>query len=132
MAVPVGSLAVSYSRVDSLSSNVQMFRERFVFERPSPCRGGGVPPGAEPSTTPGPSSLGAGARSPISPHPSSSSLQALLHKDAPPADRHPAQVRLLRLLVSVRLRISSDSLRTLFKDNDFGRDKAVTKLAALW
>lgn len=69
---------------------------------------------------------------PASPPPSSSPLQALLHKDAPHADRHRVQVRLSPLLVSVRLRISSDSLRTLFKDYDFGRDTAVTKLVALW
>ena len=93
---------------------------------------GGVPPGAEPSTAPGPHHCERVLCSPVSPHPSSSSLQALLHKDAPHADRHRVQVRLPRLLVSVRLQTSSDSLRTLFKDYDFGRDTAVTKLVALW
>lgn len=132
MAVPVGSLAVSSSRVDSLSTNVQTFRERFLFERPSPCRGAVSPRAQSPAQHPAPHHCERVLCSPVSPHPSSSSLQALLHKDAPHADRHRVQVSLPRLLVSVRLRTSSNSLRTLFKDYDFGRDTAVTKLVALW
>ena len=54
MAVPVGSLAVSYCRVDSLSANVQMFRERFLFERPSPCRGAVSPRAQSPAQHPAP------------------------------------------------------------------------------
>ena len=132
MAVPFGSLAVSYCRVDSLSANVQMFRECFLSERPSPCRGGGVPQAQSPAQHLAPHHCERVLCSAVSPLPSSSSLQALLHKDAPHADRHRVQVRLPRLLVSVRLWTSSDSLRTLFKDYDFSRDTAVTKLVALW
>lgn len=129
MAVPADPLAVSYSRADPLHQcpNVQ---RTFPLERPSPRRGGGVLPAcAQPSIRP---SCAVSRCPAVLPHPPSSSLQALLHKDAPHADRHRVQVHLSRSPVSVRLRISSDSLRTLFKDYDFSRDTAVTKLVALW
>ena len=130
MAGPVDPLAVSCSRADSLPTSVQMLGERFHLRGPPRAEGAvSSRRGAQPSIRP----PGAVSRCPAAPpHTAPSSLQALLHKDAPHADRHRVQVRLSRSPVSVRPRISSDALRTLFKDCDFSRDTAVTKLVALW
>ena len=105
-SVPVGALALRYSRMDSLSS------EHSIFERLS-LRRGWCPPRQRAQSVRRIVVIWCCAVLScltIACLPS----QALLREDAPHADSHRTQVRVSRLLVPMRLQIASESLRRIF------------------